>query len=93
MYIVLKLCSLRSVLAPTLQLMFSDSSPKATPTRDAFHPKPVEYGVHLPAWIGACRGLHHQGPEDPTPTRCIQMLTVPDGLHACMEVGEESIKR
>lgn len=67
----------------------SDPSPKTTPTRDALHPKPIKHGVHLPAWIGACCRLHHQGPEDPAPTRRIQMLTVPNRLYACVEVGKE----
>lgn len=71
----------------------SDPSPKTTPTGDALHPEPIEHRVHLPAWIGARCRLHHQGPEDPTPARRIQMLTVPNRLYTCVEVGEESNQR
>ena len=71
----------------------TDSSSKATPTRDAFHPKPIQHRVYLPAWFGARCGLHNQGSEDSASTWCIQMLAVPNGLYACMEVGEESNKR
>ena len=71
----------------------TDSSSKTTPTRDAFHPKPIQHRVYLPAWFGARCGLHNQGSEDSASTRCIQMLAVPNGLYSCMEVGEESNKR